>query len=114
MSEAYPTAWAYEQVCVALEDQRQRADQAEADVERLLDKLEEYRNTLAYFGEQAGRLLAAHEAIAMDTPEDRELHARTVATFKDVFGITERLGPRLVEGAGDDSVRLPSPAPDQG
>jgi hypothetical protein len=33
--QPYPTAWAYEQACKALEVQRARAEQAEATVERV-------------------------------------------------------------------------------
>lgn len=37
---------------------------------------------LAYLLAQYDRLAEVHSLVVMDTPEDRELHARTVAAFR--------------------------------
>lgn len=42
------------------------------------------RAMLRYLLEQYDRLLAVHEQVRMDTPEDRELHADAIATFRQV------------------------------
>jgi hypothetical protein len=55
---------------------------------RLAAALIEAKRVLGYFGDQYGRLLVAYESIVMDTPEDRDLHARSVAAFKAVVGMT--------------------------
>jgi hypothetical protein len=52
------------------------------NAEALLDMITTYETLLEYLGAQYGRLLYAHEQVVMDSPEDRELHNRVIAEFK--------------------------------
>lgn len=66
-----------------LQERTDRIAELEHEVEALRAKVARVDALLAYIGEQYGRLLAVHERVVMDTPEDRDLHAQVVETFRE-------------------------------
>lgn len=54
--QPYPTAWAYDQAVKALESHRQRADVAEAEVERLGKVIAEYQRQMGYLADDVERV----------------------------------------------------------
>ncbi|MCO6011443.1 hypothetical protein NE236_41490 [Actinoallomurus purpureus] len=60
--QPYPTAWAYEQACKALETQRQRAEQAEAERDAVLKTAVEHAEDRAKALEELDDLKAERDA----------------------------------------------------
>jgi hypothetical protein len=65
--QPYPTAWAYEQACKALDKHRARAEQAEAAVQRVRDWFTEAERPDCAWTRELGGILAA-----LDQPADPE------------------------------------------
>ena len=74
-------------------------DAAEAEAGRL-------RDLTGGVLDQYDRLVEVHSHVVMDTPEDRELHDRTVATFgRYSTAARNRLAALAVDGAGHGAPR---------
>jgi len=84
--QPYPTAWAYEQACVALERHRERADAAEA-------RLAEFGEpTTQWTSERHIGRMALHTAKACDT----EAEALEIVAEDRADGIEARLAQRML------------------
>lgn len=94
-----------EAACDRADRWQARAESAEAEAANLRAELEVLRGKVRAVEGLARKVIEVHAHVVMDTPKDRELHDRAVATFRAYLDAALTTPP-AVQGEGEVGARV--------